>query len=215
VKKYFINILIVSHCLIALVSAQPKYSAETIIERVQKKYSTMDDASALFVEKIKLRFGKTEQVVNGSVKIKKGNKYKIVTSQQQIVTDGKIVWVYNPVNNQVLLNDFKENSATFSPEKFLQGFPSDFTPTGVEEKEGLLVVSLKPSSSKKQNGITSLTMWIKQEEWIVSRVEYIDRNVTSYTISLSDIQFNKGIQDNEFRFVPGKETSVVDLRTLK
>jgi chaperone LolA len=196
-------------------SAQNKYSAETVIDKVQKKYTHMNDAEASFTQKMKLRFGKTEQVLDGFVKIKKGNKYKITTPQQQIITDGKTVWIYTQSNDQVLIDRFKESRSTFSPDKFLKGFPADFVPSNVEEKEGYVIVTLHPSSKKAQNFITTLTMWIKPVEWIVSMIEYQDRNLTSYSISLTNIQFNYGISDNEFQFVPGKETHVVDLRSLK
>lgn len=197
-------------------TAQQQYSASEIVERVQKKYAQMNDASASFTQTVSVRFGKNAQTQHGTVKIKKGNKYRVMFAQQLLVTDGKTVWIYSSDNQQVLIDSYKENDRTLSPDKFLLGFPKDFTPTNVDEIDGEFVVSLAPSeSNSRSRHITSLTMWVRPEQWIVNKVEYTDRNQTRSTIILSNITFNQGVADKEFRFEPTGEMKVIDLRKLK
>ena len=211
----FINIGIL-FLFASLLIGQPKYSANEIVEKVQQKYSQMHDASANFTQKISLRFGKKEQVQSGSVKIKSGNKYRIELPQQVLVTDGKTIWVYSPENKQVLVDNVKQNNGGISPDKFLTGFPEDFFPTKVEEVNDELIVSLSPSEkSSKMSFITTLTMWIQPEEWIIKKIKYTDRNKSQSEITLTNILFNQKINDSVFNFEPTAETKTVDMRKLK
>ncbi len=191
-------------------------SAQEIIAHVQQKYSTMNDASADFVQTSKLRFRENELSQSGSVKIKRGNKYRIILSDQEIVTDGKTVWIYSPVTKQVLIDNFKENSLAFSPEKFLQGFPKNFIAGNVQKENDLLKVSLIPSSKKNNSAVFSaLAMWIDQKDWSIAKIEYTDRNQTKNSVVLTKRMFNSGISESQFQFVPNDSMNVVDARTLR
>lgn len=195
--------------------AQEKLTADDVLRSVQKKYSLCEDASALFVQSVTLRFGKTN-TQSGTVRIKKGNKYRIETSEQKLIADGKNVWIVSPAENQVLIDAFKENARVFSPDKFLLGLPDDFTAGGMTKDSGLVRISLTPRASNMQTRlITSMTAWIDPDTWLVRQIEYRDRNQARFLITLSDIRFNGGISDNVFRFDPPAGMNVVDLRKMK
>jgi outer membrane lipoprotein-sorting protein len=63
-------------------------SPTEVLEKIQKRYSSLDDASAKFTEKVSFKYAKIEQSFAGTVKMKKGNKYRIESQQQTLVTDG-------------------------------------------------------------------------------------------------------------------------------
>ncbi|MDD8018983.1 MAG: outer membrane lipoprotein chaperone LolA [Bacteroidota bacterium] len=213
--KYLKNYLFLLF-IFCTTEAQTKYSAAEVVEKVQQKYAQMNDASASFTKKTSLRYGKNVQVQSGTVKIKKGNKYRIALPQQLLVTDGKTVWLYSSENNQVLIDVFKEQKQNFSPDKFLTGFPKDFTPKKIEENGDTIIVRLIPSAENSPTAfITSLTMWIQPEKWLVKKIEYTDRNHSNVTITLSDVVFNQGIKDSEFHFESSAEIRIIDMRKLK
>lgn len=199
-----------------LVLGQQTLSKDEVIKNVQRKYGQMKDASASFTKKTNLRYGKKEQVISGSVKIKKGNKYRVVLPQQLLVTDGATVWVYSTESNLVLIDTFKEQKQNFSPDKFLTGLPDDFTVQSMKEENGTIILTLMPSKHTAQTAfVASLTLWIEQEQWLVNKIEYTDRNLSKVTIELSDISFNQGVGDAEFHFEPPAGAKVIDQRKSK
>jgi len=213
-RTIFIALIIAASAVPAY--SQQKYSAEEIVLNVQKKYSAIRDASADFVQTTTLRFGKNAVEQSGTVKIKKGNKYKIALPGQLIVTNGTTVWIYSSENNQVLVDSAKENNSVFSPDKFLQGFPSSYTVASFTEQDGILEVLLSPSKKNdRRNPFLSLAMRVEVKTWLIQKIDYTDRNQTKNSITLSHIVLNKGIPDSEFTFIPDRSMNVVDARTLK
>lgn len=191
-------------------------SPSEILEKVRAKYSQLNDVSAYFTQTVKMKFKQTAQKNSGSVKIKRRNKYRIETVQQTIVTDGKTVWMYSPASKQVLVDTFKTNRLPFSPEQFLLGLPKEFSAETVESVAEHFVLTLKAIPKDTSRSLfTSLKVWVQPNEWTVEKIEYADKNNTVTFIELSDIRFNKGIDDKDFQFEISKDMNVVDLKTLK
>lgn len=201
--------------LVRLNSQQP-LTADDIVSNVQKKYSSLNDASAHFLQTTQLRFGKNSSRQSGVVKIKKGNKYKIILPAQTIMTNGKLVWIYSSSDRQVVVDSVKESHSLLSPDKFLQGFPSDYTVSSFHDEGGIIKVDLVPSAKNRRGvAFSSLLMWINRKDWLVTQIEYTDRNKTKNSIRLSGISINQGIDDSEFTFVPDSTMTVIDARTLR
>ncbi len=203
---------------IALSQSKGSLAASEVLERVREKYAGVGDASAEFTQKVSLKYAKIEQTFSGSVAMKKGNKYRIESEQQSIVTDGTTVWVYSPVNKQVLIDSYKDRSTTFSPEQFLLGLPRNFLATLVDDDAAgphtsyVLKLSPKAEASKI---VKSLKVWVDDSDWSVRRLDYVDMNETRTTYSLKGIRFNTGISDDRFVFAIPDHVEVVDLRTIE
>lgn len=208
--------ILLSILLIAGSLFSQQSSASDVLEKIRSRYQQMNDAAATFTQTVKLRYSKNGQPMSGTVKIKKGNKYRIETQQQIIATDGVTVWMYTPKTKQVLIDRFRANRQPFSPDKFLLGLPSDFTSESVVYKDSQYALKLVPKAGNViYSSIASLTVWTTEEQWLVHTVEIIEKNGTSKTITLSDIQFNKGISDAAFRFTVTGDMHVVDMKTLQ
>ncbi len=197
------------------VSAQAPTPVEAL-EKVRATYSKMTDVSALFTQHVQMKFKRGSQTVSGSVKIKKGNKYRLETEMQTIVTNGVTVWMYTPRTKQVIRDVFKQHRNQFSPDKFLLGLPKEFTARSLENDSNDIILTLQPSaSSTLSSAMTSLRIWIDPSTWIFRTVEVTDKNSTVTTYALSEIRFNKGIVDTMFNFDVTAEMKVVDMQTLK
>ncbi|MDP1677647.1 MAG: outer membrane lipoprotein carrier protein LolA [Bacteroidota bacterium] len=176
----------------------------------------MNDISADFIQSVKLRYKQVSQKTSGTIQMKKGNRYRIVTEEQTIVTDGKKVWMYTPNSKQVLVDIFKQNPKQFSPDKFLTGLPKDFSATNLDTSGSFLILSLKPSKTSSVSSImTDVTVWVNKESWIVETIEYSDKNGTATSITFSNIRFNKGIADTSFQFQITPDMKVVDVNSFK
>ncbi len=207
---YSISALLVSFSAVAF--AQTALTADEIAAKVQAKYSSQKDVSANFTQTAQFRFAKTEQRQTGSVKIKKGNKFCVETSQQILTTDGKTIWMYTPANLQVIISAYKKNSGTFSVDQFLYGLPKDFNAEIDTVLKSEVILKLTPKSATIKS-ISLLRAWIDLSEWTIRKIEYIDANKTKTTVELSDIRFNSGFPESEFIFIPPEGTTIVDTRT--
>jgi len=216
VCKAVIGILlsIVIFLVLFSVSLPAADSATDIIERVQKKYAEINDAILHFSQKVRFNLSKAEYTSSGTLYMKKTNHYRIVTEDRTFVTDGKTVWSYSPANKQVLIDTYKEEPRSFSPEKFLLSVPKDFYSAilGREKFQGKKVVLLKLSPKDDSASMKSLKLWVDDGEWLLWRAEVVDMNdnVTDYTVS--DIRLNTTLSDSTFSFAAPPGVEVVDLR---
>ena len=199
-------------------TGKTRFTATQVLEKVEEMYATVNDATAEFTQTVSFKYAKIEQSFSGTVSMKKKNKYRVESQQQTLVTDGAIVWVYSPVNNQVLIDLYRESPNTFSPEKFLVGLPKNFRATLVDdntpEGHAATVLKLLPKSDVSKF-VKSLKVWINDNDWSVRRVEYVDMNETRTVYSLKSITFNSGISDERFVFKVPEKAEVVDLRSVE
>jgi outer membrane lipoprotein carrier protein len=189
-------------------------SPKGIIERVQKKYAEINDAILHFSQKVEFSLSKAEYSSGGTLYMKKTNHYRIVTDDRTFVTDGKTVWSYSPANKQVLIDTFKDDPRSFSPERFLLSVPNDFYPAilGREKFQGKTVVLLKLSPKDDNATMRSLKLWVDDEDWLLWKAEIVDMNDNVTLYSVSDIRLNTGVSDSTFSFVAPPGVEVVDLR---
>jgi outer membrane lipoprotein carrier protein len=193
---------------------QKEYTVKEITDRIQKKYDSLQDATAQFTQHVKFGFSKIEQSFSGTLRMKRPNKYRIETEYQTLVTDGATVWSYSPVNKQVLIDRYKETSDSFAPEQFLLNLPANYYASLVpQDKKGeasWLVLKLVPKDD--QSFIKSMKVWVEEGTWIVRKVEMLDVNDTEKTYNVLEIKVNTGLKDGTFAFTAPAGTEVVDLR---
>jgi outer membrane lipoprotein carrier protein len=189
-------------------------SAQDILEKVQEKYAEIKDATLHFSQKVKFNISKAEYSSSGILYMKKTNHYRIITDDRTFVTDGKTVWSYTPANKQVLIDTYKEEPRSFSPERFLLSVPKDFYSAILsrEKFEGKNVVVLKLTPKEDNTSMKSMKLWIDDGEWLLWKAEIVDLNVNITTYAVSDIQLNTAISDSTFSFVAPPGVEVVDLR---
>jgi outer membrane lipoprotein carrier protein len=193
---------------------QKEYTVKEITDRLQKKYDSIQDATAHFTQQVKFGFSKIEQSFSGTLKMKKPHRFRVETEYQTLVTDGATVWSFSPVNKQVLIDRYKETADSFTPEQFLLNLPSNYFATLVQTEAGpdkaLLTLKLVPKDD--QSFIKSMKVWVDEGTWVVKKVEMLDVNDTEKIYTVQDIKINTNLKENTFAFTAPPGTEVVDLR---
>jgi chaperone LolA len=209
------GILIRTFTLLVLISgfcfAQ---SGKEIIESLRKKYASIDDAVVKFEQTVKYGVSKFEQSFSGTFYFKKKNKYRIETDQQIVVTDGVTSWLYSKVNNQVIIDKYREDKDTSSPEKFLLSISDEYIPVilRTERNEGKKIYILKLTPRDENSSIESAKIWVVEGDLQITRVEITDISGTVTTHSVKSIKINSGVEDSIFKFSIPSGVKVVDLR---
>lgn len=188
-------------------------TAMQIVKSVQDRYNHIEDATIKFTQTITFPLSKVSRTITGTLYLKKGNKYRIDTKEKVIVTNGKISWVYLPESRQVLIDNFRDDKNTITPDKFLLNVPSDYFAVLLSAKESdkgeLYTLRLTP---KSDNSFIRSIRIVIDSSWAVRSAEISDMNDTRYTYTVDSLKVNTGIPNSEFEFVPPKGAQVVDLR---
>jgi outer membrane lipoprotein carrier protein len=211
-RRSWVLLLLMSSSL--AFSQQHEYSVKEITDKLQKRYDSLQDATARFTQHVKFGFSKIEQSFSGTLRMKRPNRYRIETEYQTLVTDGTTVWSYSPVNKQVLIDRYKETSDSFAPEQFLLNVPTNYFASLIQqERKGETIwVALKLVPKDDQSFIKSMKVWIEEGSWVVRKVEMLDVNDTEKTYDVQEIKINTGLKDVTFTFAAPTGTEVVDLR---
>jgi outer membrane lipoprotein carrier protein len=184
--------------------------AQEIIRKVQSKYDKINDAKATFSQSIS-GSGKANNS-SGTIYIKKGNQYRIEAGGQIVITDGKTSWSYSPRKKQVVIDNYKDDVNTFSPNKFLFNYPENFySDLEAEEKlsgKDTYVIKLTP---RNKGSVKSAKIWIDKDESVIRKIQIVTTESTS-VYTLKDISFDAGVSGSLFSFNPPSGVEVIDLR---
>lgn len=180
--------------------------AQEIIKKVQSNYKGIKDAKASFSHSGK------KNSESGTIYIQKENKYRIETKGQVLVTDGVTSWSYSIKKKQVIVDNYKDDGNTFSPNKFLFNYPENFYSDldGSETISGMDCYLLKLSPRSKGN-VKSAKIWVDKEENLIRKITIVSKEGTD-TYLLKKISLDSGVSSSKFTFSPPSDVEVIDLR---
>ncbi|MBP8975255.1 MAG: outer membrane lipoprotein chaperone LolA [Bacteroidetes bacterium] len=189
-------------------------TVQYVTEQLQKRYEKIDDATIQYTQKVKFGFSQIEQSFEGTLISKKPKFYRIESELQTVVTDGTTVWAYSPANKQVLIDHYRENQNSISPEQFMLNLPSQYYATlvGKEKEKDHVVVILKLIPKDDRSFVQSVKMWIDTSTWMIMKIDIVDVNDTETTYTVNSINFNTGVKEKIFTFIPPDGVDIVDLR---
>jgi outer membrane lipoprotein carrier protein len=156
----------------------------------------------------------------GTVYLKKGGKLRWVFADptpQEIVSDGKTLWVYTPALAQVNVGPAPEALAGPAG-SFLAGlgrvrehFGVRFlNPAEPRDRDGNVVLDLTPKQPLPT--MNRLVLAIDPKGWEVRRAVVYDQFENTVTMNFRKTTVNSGIADTVFNFVPPKGVATVPLR---
>jgi len=173
-----------------------------------------DDATAEFDQHVRFGFSRIEQAFKGTLWMAKPRSYRVQTDQRVFVTDGNTVWSYSEANQQVLIDHYKEDQNSISPERFLLNLPKNyFTSLLQPEKLGTISAQvLKLTPKDDRSFIKSVKIWVENDSWMVRKVQIEDVNETVTTYTITSMILNTRVPRSLFTFDPPDDSEVVDLR---
>ncbi len=188
---------------------------QDIIENVQETYDGIDNLSASFKKIESFQLTGTVNEINGRFYIKNGEKYRFESDDQTIVTDGKDVWTYNALTNQLIIDHLRKNSGALLPRDMLYKYPKEYYSTllRTEKKTGKDVYVIKLDPQEGVHGfVKSMKIWVDDGSWLVHQIETTDLNGNKSTFKISQIKTRKKLPDSLFSFKATPEMKVVDMR---
>ncbi len=193
----------------------PQENADKIIARVRSTYEKLEALSADFQKDYTWALAGETQTMTGKLYLKKGDRYRIETEVQTIVTDGKTVWTYSADKQQVFIDNMTKSQENPLPRDLLIKYTNDFKAEYVRsEKFGpsdCYVVRLRPRQ-EDDSFAKSVTVWVDQKNWIAVKIEQVDLNENLTVYKLQNFAINPALADQLFAFKIPDNVEVVDWR---
>lgn len=205
--------LVLALALPPAVSAQDA-DTTSVLQAIENRYDALDGLRAEFTQVIRSDFADGSRQMRGELLLQQ-NKYRVETGEQTLVTDGTTTWIYTPADRQVIVNHAEQDASTLSPETFFTDYAERYDVQREEQvwrnddRHRLLV--LQPRSSGTM--FTTVRLWVRAEDLVITRLQVTDRDGSEITISLDDVDLTPTFQANDFRFTPPEGVEVVDLRS--
>jgi outer membrane lipoprotein carrier protein len=210
--------------LIALSLASPASAQlaalEDTVRGIEGAYGKMTDLKAEFTQ---TAFNKSlNQTIpaSGAVYLKKGGKVRWEYAEptpQQIVSDGKTIWIYTPTLNQV--NTGPAPEALAGPAgSFLSGlgklrehFGVRFlNPAQPKDDAGNVVLDLTPKQPLPT--LNRLVLSFDPNGWQIRKAVVYDQFENTVTMKFVKLAINSGLDDKLFAFVAPKGVATVPLK---
>ena len=188
--------------------------AKSILSKVEKKYNSIRDVTVTFSQHVRFGVTQAEQTFSGTLLMKKGNKYHIEVEDQIIITDGKSVWSYAKNNKQVIIDRYKDDPGSFSPDKILVDVPEHYSPSilGSEKINGQETSILKLIPLDTKSNIQWMKVWVDHDDWLMRKIQVFDISENLTTYSIERMTLNEGVKESQFTFEAPAGVEVIDLR---
>ncbi len=200
-------------------AAAANLTLDEVIARVEDRYTKLDDLRASFSQSAFNRSLNQTIPAEGAVYLKKGGKMRweyTAPTPQQIVSDGKSIWIYTPELNQVNVGEAPRvlagpaGSFLAGLGKLREYFTVRFlNPARPQDDDANYVLDLRPR--KPEPALARLVLVVDPREYLARAAQVYDQFENSVTMKFTKIAANSGLPDRLFAFVPPKGAATVPI----
>ncbi|MEE2995058.1 MAG: outer membrane lipoprotein carrier protein LolA [Gemmatimonadota bacterium] len=192
-----------------------KITAEAITKKMQQRIDKVEGLSAEFSISTYMAALNQHRESSGQLYIlRKKSKLRLEQADQTIVSDGKSVWTYIPVNQQIIVMPAEASKAGIRPDEFLFFYTSQYTHTliGDEMIDGVVHYKLHLKANTVLADFPELRIWVDSREWLTRRVLYADDMGSETVVQFTHIRLNPDMPSGTFTMSAPEGVEVVDLR---
>ena len=221
-RRLFAGTLVCLLAMVAVAAAQtaPAQSLDDVIRGLEGAYGRITDLKAEFNQNAFNKSLNQTIPATGSVYLKKGGKLRWEYTQptpQEIVSDGKTLWVYTPALNQVNVAPAPEalagpaGSFLVGLGKLREHFGVRFmNPAQPRDGDGNVVLDL--ASKQPLPTLARLILSVDPRSWEVRKAVVYDQFENTVTMRFTKMALNSNLPDSLFTFTPPKGVATVPLR---
>ncbi|NUO82799.1 outer membrane lipoprotein chaperone LolA [candidate division KSB1 bacterium] len=203
--------------ILTIVPAQETLAQENankILSKVRSTYDALESLSADFEKEYTWALAGETQALSGKLYLKKGDRYRIETEMQTIVTDGKTVWTYSPEKAQVFVDNMEKSKENPLPRDLLVKYTSDFKAQYLRSDQlGEVECHVLLLTAREEEAFAqTVTVWVDKKTSVALQIEQRDLNDNITVYRLQNLALNAKLADQLFTFTAPNDTEVIDLR---
>lgn len=187
---------------------------QATVDAIQKKYEATRTLKAKFVQKAFIKLMDQAQTTEGEVFIKKPGKMKWLYNApdpQVLISDGNTLWLYVPEENQVNKMPMENVYSNNTPALFLAGkgkLTESFEVARVASDSETYQVELIPKD-KKMN-VKMLTLFADKKSYQILGSSVYDKLGNKTEIKFTQIEINPDLADGIFQFQKPQGVELLD-----
>lgn len=186
--------------------------AQAVATDLQNKLANLQNMSADFTQVVSEESGQVLQKTAGKMLLQRPNKFKWQTTSapaQLIITNGKMLWIYDVELKQVTIKNFAA-SIKQTPLWFLLNSPKnllkDFTVSKIKNNTTTINWYRLEPKNKGSNSISILVGFLKNN---LQRVMFVNQLGQKTMLLFTNIIVNKKVAEN-FNFIIPADVDVID-----
>lgn len=202
-------------CLLTIPSLSGGKPGEDIIALVQKRYQSINEVVATFVQKNFIVSLNQSREFRGKIFLKKPHLFDMEVSfpsKQRQIFDGELLWIYTTANNQVIKSsvapDFLDHPL-INLLTTMEDLKKDFI-FSVNNTKDSPDHSIRLTLKEKNSELREILITVKRKNFQIKEITlyYDSGNYTN--LILSRIKENPGIPPERFQFTPPPGVEVVE-----
>jgi outer membrane lipoprotein-sorting protein len=197
------------------VSAQYDPKALQILEAMSKKYQSIPAFEANLAVTLTNDVEKVNEEFKGKITVK-GDKYKLVLPEQEVINNGATIWTYLPDAKEVNIDNYDPTSQDINPSKIYEIYKKNFKYLYLQDKTegGVLCEEIDLVPEKKDAQFFKIKMFIAKKDKSIQSWTMFDKGGNRYKYTLAKFNPNVKVDDTFFTFDPKKYpgVEVIDLR---
>jgi outer membrane lipoprotein carrier protein len=211
------NLLLAALTLALVVTASAQYDPKAleILDAMSAKYKSIPAFEAMISCNLTNDVDKVNEEFKGKITVK-GDKFKMVLPEQEVINNGVTIWTYLPEAKEVNIDNYDPNSEDVNPSKIHELYKKNFKYLYLQDKTegGIPCQEIDLVPEKKDAQYFKIKMFINKKEKTVQSFTLFDKGGNRYKYTISKFTPNAKIEDAVFTFDPKKYPGieVIDLR---
>lgn len=212
-KKPFLALLLMF--FVKLTFAQYDAKALETLDAMSKKYKSIPAFEANISYTLTNDVEKINEEFKGRITVK-GDKYRLVLPEQEVINNGTTMWTYLPDAKEVNIDNYDPNSDEINPSKIYDIYKKNFKYLYLSDKTegGVLCEEIDLVPEKKDAQYFKIKMFISKKDKSIQSWTMFDKSGNRYKYTISKFNPNSTVADAFFTFDPKKYpgVEVIDLR---
>ena len=212
-KKLFLTLLSVLALQISF--AQYDAGALETLDAMSKKYKAFTSFEANILTSMTNEVEGVKEEFKGKITVK-GDKFRLVMDDQEIINNGTTVWTYLPSAKEVNIDNYDPSSEDINPSKIYEIYKKGYKYLALGEKTegGAVCEEIDLVPEKKDAQFFKIKMMIVKKDKSIQSWTMFDNSGNKYKYTISKFVPNVNVTDAFFTFDPKKYpgVEVIDLR---
>lgn len=174
--------------------------ASEILAETSSSFKQLESLKADLV--ITIQYPESEPYEQRSEVYLKGQNYKLVMPDEEIICDNKSVWRYLRDMNEVQINDYEPADNEITPTNIFNIYENDFyyLYTGTVNDSGIDFDEIELSPMDKSKSFFKVKVWVNPADHLIYKMKVFDKNGSRYTYAITGLEKNIGLTDEFFQF---------------